>query len=185
MQPKKSRQLKKSFSTLCRSTNPNKNSSWLNIINYKSQGKKWDKRMQQQEEGTMTSKTLFGFRKWMKLIWYMSREKSSGCTFFSDGPGSKMFDLGRVSHLWFEKHRIFQLFMFGSKKSLRVWSKIPRVKGGSASFLLQVKTKLGSVRVGSRPISNLFILKRQIGRGLQVLGYPSRAKQVGKFRIFV
>jgi len=60
--------------------------------------------------------------------------------------------LGRVNHLWlgFEfgkfplKMSNFSiLFPSGQKKSLRVGSESIRVKGGSASYLLRVKSKLG------------------------------------------
>jgi len=40
----------------------------------------------------------------------------------------------------------FNFFPFGSKKSLLVWSKSAQVKGGLASYLLSVKSKLGSVQ---------------------------------------
>jgi len=43
--------------------------------------------------------------------------------------------------------KFFNFFHFGSKKSLRVGLKSTQVKGGSASYLLQVKSKLGSGRV--------------------------------------
>jgi len=60
---------------------------------------------------------------------------------------------GRVSHLWFEFEfekfppknvKFFTFFPFGLKKFLRVGSKSTRVKGGSASYLRRVKSKLGS-----------------------------------------
>jgi len=68
----------------------------------------------------------------------------------SDGSGPKNFDPGRVSHSWFGfefgkcplKMSIF--FPSGQKKSLRVGSKSTQVKGGSASYLLRVKSKLRS-----------------------------------------
>jgi len=62
---------------------------------------------------------------------------------------------GRVSHLWFGsefgkfplKTSNFSIFFsLGQKKSLRVGSESIRVKGGSASYLLRVKSKLGSSR---------------------------------------
>jgi len=81
----------------------------------------------------------------------------------SDGSGSKIFDPGRVgsgwvSYLWFGlelgkfqlKTSNFSIFFpSGQKKLLRVGSKSTRVKAGSASYLLRVKSKLGSGRVGS------------------------------------
>jgi len=60
---------------------------------------------------------------------------------------------GRVSHLWFGfefgkfplKMSIFQLFSLRvKKKSLRVGSETTQVEGGSASYLLKVKSKLRS-----------------------------------------
>jgi len=78
----------------------------------------------------------------------------------SDGSGSKIFDpdrvnflwlgSGRVSHLWFGlefgkfalKTSNFSIFCpSGQKKS--VGSESTRVKAGSASYLLWVKSKLG------------------------------------------
>jgi len=81
----------------------------------------------------------------------------------SDGSGSKIFDPGRVNFLWLglgrsgqpsmvwvwvwkispKNIKFFNFFTFGSKKSLRVGSESTRVKGGLASYLLQVKSKLG------------------------------------------
>jgi len=69
--------------------------------------------------------------------------------------GSKVVGSGWISHSWlgseFGKfplnHQIFQFFPFGSKKSLLVGSESTPVEGGSASYLLQVKSKLGSSRV--------------------------------------
>jgi len=82
----------------------------------------------------------------------------------SDGSGSKFFDPDWVGSIFCGsgqvgsavnglslnlenfpiKCQIFQLFPFGSKKSLQVESKSTRVKGRLASYLLQVKSKLGS-----------------------------------------
>jgi len=65
---------------------------------------------------------------------------------------------GRVSHLWFGlefgkfplKMSNFSIFYpSGQKKLLRVGSESTRVKAGSASYLLRVKSKLGSGRVES------------------------------------
>jgi len=61
--------------------------------------------------------------------------------------------LGRVSHLWFglgfgifpQKASNFSIFFpSDQKKSPRVGSKCTWVKGGSASYLLWAKSKLGS-----------------------------------------
>jgi len=63
---------------------------------------------------------------------------------------------GRVSHLWFGlefgkfplKMSNFSIFSpSGQKKLLQVGSERTRVKAGSASYLLRVKSKLGSGRV--------------------------------------
>jgi len=71
----------------------------------------------------------------------------------SDGSGSKFFDPCRVSHLWFGlefgkfplKMSNFSIFFpSGQKKLLRVGSESTRVKAGLASYLLRVKSKLGS-----------------------------------------
>jgi len=71
----------------------------------------------------------------------------------SDGSGSKIFDPGQVSHLWFGfefqkfplKMSNFSIFfLLGQKKLLQVGSESTRVKAGLASFLLRVKCKLGS-----------------------------------------
>jgi len=69
----------------------------------------------------------------------------------SDGFGSKFFDPGRVSHLWFG----FEIGKFLLKMSnfsiFSPWvgSKSTQVKGGLASFFLQVKSKLGSGPISS------------------------------------
>jgi len=69
---------------------------------------------------------------------------------------SGQFFVGRVSHLWFGlefgkfqlKTSNFSIFSpSGQKKLLRVRSESIRVKAGSASYLLRVKSKLGSGRV--------------------------------------
>jgi len=81
----------------------------------------------------------------------------------SDGSGLKKFwprwdqffiawvRSGRVSHLWFgfgkfslKIPKIFNFFPFGLKKSHRILSKSTRVKDGLASYLLRVKSMLGS-----------------------------------------
>jgi len=90
----------------------------------------------------------------------------SNSVLISDGSGSKIFDpgrvgsifsgSGRVSHLWFGlefgkfplKTSNFSNFSLRVKKKLlRVGSESTRVKAGSASYLLRVKSKLGSGRV--------------------------------------
>jgi len=92
----------------------------------------------------------------------------------SDGSGSKFFELGQVGSIiagrvrlgqpfmvwvWIWKIssknvKFFNFFPFGLKKFLRVGSKSTGVKGGTASYLLRVKSKLGSGWVGSGPISS-------------------------------
>jgi len=71
----------------------------------------------------------------------------------SDESGSKNFDPGRVSHLLFGlelgkfplKMSNFSIFFpSGQKKLLWVGSESTRVKAGSASYLLRVKSNLGS-----------------------------------------
>jgi len=69
--------------------------------------------------------------------------------------------MGRVNFLWLgsgqpfmvwvriwkispKNVNFFNFFPFGSKKLLRVRSESTRVKAGSASYLLQVKSELGS-----------------------------------------
>jgi len=87
----------------------------------------------------------------------------------SDGSGSKNFDpgrvgLGRVSHLWFgfefEKFALktsnFSIFCpLGQKKSFRAGSESTRDGGGSASYLLRVKHKLGSGQGPSLPMTGI------------------------------
>jgi len=73
--------------------------------------------------------------------------------FSSDGSGSKIFEPGRVSHLWFG-------FEFGKFFHFRVGSESTGVKGGLASYLLQVKSKLGSGQGPSLNFSNLSVKKR-------------------------
>jgi len=81
--------------------------------------------------------------------------------FSSDGSGSKFFDLGRVrsggpSMVWVWKIppqnvKFFNFFPLDQKKSLWARLKSTRFKGRSASYLLRVKSKLGS-----RPTSNFY-----------------------------
>jgi len=68
------------------------------------------------------------------------------------GPGQNFLTrvrLGRVSHLWFGfenfplKMSNFQFFSLRIKKSLRVGLKSTWYKGGSDSYLVWVKSKLG------------------------------------------
>jgi len=80
----------------------------------------------------------------------------------SDGSGSKIFDPGWVNFLWLGSGRVSQLWFglefrkfplktsnfsifcpLGQKKLLRVRSESTRVKAGSASYLLRVKSRLG------------------------------------------
>jgi len=70
---------------------------------------------------------------------------------------------GWVSHLWFgfeigkfpQKMSNFSIFFLsGQKKSLRVWKENTRIEDRSASYLLRVKSKLGSGQVRSGPISS-------------------------------
>jgi len=63
---------------------------------------------------------------------------------------------GWVSHLWFGFEFGNFSFASGQKKSLRVGSDSTQVGGGSASYLLWVKTsKVSSGWVGSGPISSV------------------------------
>jgi len=91
---------------------------------------------------------------------YLLRVKSS------DGSGSKNFDPGRVGSIFcgsvwvgsdiygfglnfenFPKNvKFFNFFPSGKKKLLRVGLESTRVKAGSASYFLRVKSKLGSGR---------------------------------------
>jgi len=83
----------------------------------------------------------------------------SACT--SDGSGSKIFDPCRVNFLWLgsgqpfmvwvriwkispKNIKFFNFFPSGQKKFLPVMSESTRVKAGLASYLLRVKSKLGS-----------------------------------------
>jgi len=73
----------------------------------------------------------------------------------SNRSGSNFFEPSQVNFLWLGLSRVRSAiygsglesvpwkFPFGSKKSLWVVSKSTRVKGGSASYLLRVKSKLG------------------------------------------
>jgi len=66
--------------------------------------------------------------------------------------------LGQPFMVWVRKIspkniKFFNFFPSGKKNPLWVGSKSTRVKGGSASCLLRFKSKLGSGRVGSWPIS--------------------------------
>jgi len=80
--------------------------------------------------------------------------------FFVARVGLGQVGSGRVSHLWFGfefgkfplKMSNFSIFLpFGSKKSLQVGSESTRVGGGSASYLLWVKSKLRSGQGPSLP----------------------------------
>jgi len=80
------------------------------------------------------------------------------------GLGSKFFDPGRVRHLWFgfefEKLSLkmsnFSIFALRVKKNL-FGSESTWVGGGLASYLLRVKSKLGSG--GLSRVSNLSLEK--------------------------
>jgi len=91
------------------------------------------------------------------------------------GPGQKFLTRvrsifcgsGRVSHLWFGlefgkfplKMSNFSIFFpSGQKKLLRVGSESTQVKAGSASYLLRVKSKLGSGRVMAHLYCLLYFL---------------------------
>jgi len=86
----------------------------------------------------------------------------------SDGSGSKIFDPGQVGSIFCGSGRVgsaihglglnfgkfplkmskkFNFFTLGQEKSLWVGSESTRIEGGSASYLLRVKSKLGSGRV--------------------------------------
>jgi len=95
---------------------------------------------------------LCSCRLWPKMPMDLDSEYVSSC--FSSSDGSKKFDLGWVSHLWFGygfgkfplKMSNFSIFLpFGSKKNVigSGW-KVPRVRARSAFYLLQVKSMFGS-----------------------------------------
>jgi len=85
----------------------------------------------------------------------------------SDGSGSKNFDPGRVSHLRFGfefqkfplKMSNFSIFFLsGQKKLLRVRSESTRVEARLVSYLLRVKSKLGSGQGPSLVPSHWYLL---------------------------
>jgi len=92
----------------------------------------------------------------LELFWQRMSVPGSSMldTKVSDGSGSKIFNPGRVSHLWFRfgfgkfplETSNFSIFS-GQKKSLQVVSKSTRVKGWLASYLLRAKSNcsVGSV----------------------------------------
>jgi len=96
------------------------------------------------------------------------------CICSSDGSGSKIFDPGWVgsdhpSMVWVRKIfpkivKFFNFFTFGSKK---ISSKSTRVKGGSASYLLWIKSKLGSGQgpslICSQQVQSIFINELSLG----------------------
>jgi len=91
--------------------------------------------------------------------WMICLQQSS--LLASDGFGSKIFDPGWVSHLWFGlefgklplKTSNFSIFFpSGQKKLLRVGLESTRVRAGSASYLLRVKSKLGSGLLASKSL---------------------------------
>jgi len=94
-------------------------------------------------------------------IWIISRIES---TYFLlvMGPGQKFLTRvgsGQPFMVWVciwkispKKVKFFNFFPSGQKKSLWVGSESTRVKGGLASYILRIKSKLGSGWVGSGPI---------------------------------
>jgi len=59
--------------------------------------------------------------------------------------GSAIYGLGlNLENFLYKNIKFFNFFLFGLKKSPRVGSKHTQVKGGSASYLLRVKSMLGS-----------------------------------------
>jgi len=62
--------------------------------------------------------------------------------FFAAWVRSAIYSLSLNLENFPKKCQIFQFFLFGSKKYLRVRSKSSRVKGGLASYLLRVGSEL-------------------------------------------
>jgi len=60
------------------------------------------------------------------------------------GPGQPFMVWVWISKISPKKVKFFNFLPFGSKKLLRVGSESTRVEAGSASYLLRVKSKLGS-----------------------------------------
>jgi len=60
------------------------------------------------------------------------------------GSGQPFMVWVRIRKISPKNVKFFNFFTFGSKKSLWVGSESTQVKAGSASYLLQVKSKLGS-----------------------------------------
>jgi len=101
-----------------------------------------------------------------KIVFLLKRSLLSG---FSDGSGSKFFDLGWVGwaiyglglnleNLPLKPSNFSIYFRSIQKKSLQVGSKSTWVEGRSASHLLQVKSKLGAgqgLSLFSRPFQCL------------------------------
>jgi len=103
---------------------------------------------------------------WRKFFFLINLSSLLVSLLHSDGFGSKIFDLGRVGSIycgsgwvgsgqpykvwvWIWKIsprnvKFFIFFTFGSKKFHWVGWKSTRIKGGLVSYLLQVKSKLGS-----------------------------------------
>jgi len=107
---------------------------------------------------------LFFQTNMFELVTNKTMSRSSWLTSFFDSSwvGSIFCGSGQVSHLWFGfgkfplKMSIFSIFFpSDQKKSLQVGSKSTWVKGGSASYLLQVKSKLGSGQGPSLCLSSM------------------------------
>jgi len=80
-----------------------------------------------------------------------------------------LLGLGWVTHLWFGKFppknlKVFNFFPFGSKKSLWIGSKSTPVKDGSASYLLRIKSMIGSGQGLSLVLSKMCFLSNIIDR---------------------
>jgi len=87
--------------------------------------------------------------------WFCGFSDGSRSKFFNPGGvrsifcglgqvGSAIYGLGLNLENFSQKCQIFNFFPFGSKKSLWVGSKSTWVEGWPASYLLRVKSKLGS-----------------------------------------
>jgi len=65
------------------------------------------------------------------------------------GSGQPFMVWARIWKISPKNVKFFNFFPSGKKKSLRVGSESTRVRAGSASYLLRVKSKLGLGQVGS------------------------------------